>query len=265
MAINYWNEFFGEDSVAEATSKARHDAFVEFLVAKGMKPSSVSRVISVGKAAIRAAWENGEIDRLLPFKDVEVGEKEPRGRPMSVEEIRRLFAACKHEHLRRFLILLAGTGARPEALLELKWSQIENGCITLNPPGRKQTKKRRPTLKVCDTLSAMIETWREGEHVITWEDDPVSSVKTAWRSLRADAGFDKRVQPTSFRHTLGRWLRANSVPPYEVSAFLGHRLPGMTVTDIYAVADPLYMLASREAVDKLMRAILAPERESIAA
>jgi hypothetical protein len=37
---------------------------------------------------------------------------------------------------------------------------------------------------------------------------------------------------------------------------LGHRLPGVTVTDLYAVADPNYMLASRKALDVLLHAIL---------
>ena len=107
-------------------------------------------------------------------------------------------------------------------------------------------------------LYTLLEEWRDGEYVITWEGEPVASVKTAWRKLRTDAGLDARVQPTRCRHTLARRLRAHSVPRYEVSAFLGHRLGGMTITDIYAVADPAYMLASREAVEKLLQAVLAP-------
>ncbi|MDE1571213.1 hypothetical protein [Aquabacter sediminis] len=52
----------------------------------------------------------------------------------------------------------------------------------------------------------------------------------------------------------------SSVPPWEVAAFLGHRMPGLSVTEVYAHADPAYMAASREALQKLVRAILAPVR-----
>lgn len=51
------------------------------------------------------------------------------------------------------------------------------------------------------------------------------SVKTAWRTRRKDTGLDgKTVQPTSFRHTIARWMRSHSVSPWEVAAFLGHRM-----------------------------------------
>jgi integrase len=82
------------------------------------------------------------------------------------------------------------------------------------------------------------------------------SVKTAWRTRRKDTGLDgKTVQPTSFRHTIARWMRSHSVSPWEVAAFLGHRMPGYLITEVYAAADPLYMAASREALEKLVRAI----------
>ena len=268
MALAYWNEHFGASSVAEATTRASRDGFVAFLEAKGMKPSAVARVISVGKAALRAAWEHGEISSLPAFKNVEEGDKQPRGRPLTVEEVRALLQNATG-YMRTYIVLLAGTGARPEALLQLTWDRIDlkSGIITLNPSGRAQTKKRRPTIRVCEALRRYLERLKgetkpnETDAVVSGDGEALASVKTAWRTLRKNAGFGKDVQPTSFRHTVARWLRANSVPPWEVAAFLGHRMPGYNITEVYAHADPAYMAASREALEKLVRAILAPVRK----
>lgn len=266
MALAYWNEHFGDKSVAEATTRAARDGFVTFLEGKGMKPSAVARVISVGKAALRAAWEYGELTSLPPFKNVEEGDKQPRGRPLSIKEIRSL-----REHatgyMRAYVMLLAGTGARPEALLQLTWERIDldSGIITLNPPGRAQTKKRRPTVRVCEAMRIYLADLHTelkpnpSNALVSPNGEILGSVKTAWRTLRREAGLDdKAVQPTSFRHTIARWMRSHSVSPWEVAAFLGHRMPGYNVTEVYAHADPLYMAASREALEKLVCAILAP-------
>ena len=48
---------------------------------------------------------------------------------------------------------------------------------------------------------------------------------------------------------MARWLRKQSVPAWEVAAQLGHRRPGMTITEIYAPYDPAYLSASTKAID----------------
>jgi hypothetical protein len=47
-------------------------------------------------------------------------------------------------------------------------------------------------------------------------------------------------------------------PPQEVAALLGHGLPGYTVTELYAAADPSYMTATKAALDKLLLAVCLP-------
>ena len=63
------------------------------------------------------------------------------------------------EHVRVFLALAIGTAARPEAILQLNRFQcdLERGTINLNPPGRVQTKKRRPILPMPDWLRPWVE------------------------------------------------------------------------------------------------------------
>ena len=42
------------------------------------------------------------------------------------------------------------TAGRPEAILDLKWDQVDltGGVIHLNPTGRIQTNKQRPTVRI---------------------------------------------------------------------------------------------------------------------
>ena len=39
---------------------------------------------------------------------------------------------------------------------------------------------------------------------------------------------------------------------------MGHKLPGYTITEIYAGADPKHMVAIKAALNKLLRAVCVP-------
>ncbi|OYW82949.1 MAG: hypothetical protein B7Z22_13295 [Hyphomonas sp. 32-62-5] len=57
------------------------------------------------------------------------------------------------------------------------------------------------------------------------------------------------VQTYSFRHTIARWLRMQSVPAWEVAAQLGHKAPDYSTTEIYAPFDPAYLTKATDAID----------------
>ena len=175
-----------------------------------------------------------------------------------------MFSALKEPHLQRLFLLGLGTGARPDAVKALAWSQVdlEEGTIAFNPPGRTQNKKRRPKVPICATLAVLLGQWGalhgwEGP-VVRFKGKAVSSVKTSWRKARARAGLGEECNPYSLRHSVAKWLRSESVPPWEVAALLGHKLPGYSITEIYAAADPAHMKAAKAALDKLLRAVYVP-------
>jgi integrase len=78
-------------------------------------PGTVKRCFAIAKAAVQWAWNNGELDRPMPF--LAIPEGAGRERILSVAELARLWSADMPDHVRTFLALLIGTGARPEALL----------------------------------------------------------------------------------------------------------------------------------------------------
>jgi len=69
---------------------------------------------------------------------------------LEIEEVALLLENAEHHHLRMFILLLIGTLGRPQAIVELRFEQIdfERPIINLNPPSRSQTLKYRPLVKL---------------------------------------------------------------------------------------------------------------------
>ena len=153
----------------------------------------------------------------------------PRNRWLSAAEAQRLIAAAGPEHLRLFILLMLATGARPGAILELRWSQVDlaGSLVHLDPPGRPETGKGRATVPIADgALSAALARARqlaETDHVIEYAGAPVRSVKTGFRAAVRRAGLQPgEVTPYTLRHTAATWMAQRSTPLWEIAQVLGH-------------------------------------------
>jgi hypothetical protein len=257
IELRFWSEFFTTDMVADLTP-IRQEAFVEHLRGLGHSTGYISRILSTGRAAIRRAHKRGELLAAPFIADVETSEdrrvKEPRGRPVTIEEIAALFDAAEQEHVFIFLLLACCTLARPDAILDLTVFQRDRnaGTIDLNPAGRRQTKKFRPKILEAKTLTPWLDR-ATAEHFVAWHGRRLKSIKTAWRRLRAAAGLDERVTPYSIRHTMNRELKRLGVPREQRSGLLGHLPRGAArTTAIYEDDDPGYLRDAVEAIDGLM-------------
>ncbi|WP_242152707.1 tyrosine-type recombinase/integrase [Sphingomonas sp. BAUL-RG-20F-R05-02] len=115
----------------------------------------------------------------------------------TVEQVAALLDAAwaceQRHHIHMFVMVMLSTNARVEAVLELdKDTQVRDGRIYFNAPGRQQTKKRRSIVPVCPTLAPWLETHRG--RAIQWRKPctdpvtgaqgfnlvPVDSIKTAF-------------------------------------------------------------------------------------
>jgi integrase len=151
-----WSDFFCGATVAELTLQ-RQEAFVAALQAKGYRPSYVSRVLSVGRAALLRAWKRQELTSVPFIIDVarDLEEEAERFRDLSMGELSHLLAAAARvPHLLRFCMISLNTLARPDAALDFGPAQVDTKrrLIALNPNGRKQTKKYRPVVPISDPL-----------------------------------------------------------------------------------------------------------------
>jgi len=215
---------------------------------------TVKRVLGTLKAAVNWAWKNGELERPVPFLSVPDGE--PRERVLTIEEIARLWDAAEQPHLRMFILILLGTACRPKAALDLVRDQCDTTArvITLNPPGRAQTKKRRPVVPMPDFLLPWIIGTPSGP-LVAYRGRAVVKVAKAWRVAREAAGLDADVVPYAIRHTIATELRRRGVPEMELAGLLGHSMPNFRTTGRYAKYAPDYLSKAREAVDQIANEI----------
>lgn len=247
--IKHWEAFWGEAKLSEATVP-RQRQFHEWMRELGHSQTYISRIITTGRAAVNHAFKQGEISAVIPFVAIEKPKvSPPKGRPMSVEEVARLLKHSTPEVYRACLFLM-GTAARPGAILELHCSQIDmdSGTIALNPEGRDQNRKYRPTVKLPEFLRDYITMSGLTGYVVSGTEETVP-LTYPFKRTRAAAGLED-VTLYSFRHTMARWMRSQSVPPWEVSAQLGHVHGGFSMTERYAPFDPNYLSKAVEAIDE---------------
>src|SRR5690606_10789978 len=103
-------------------------------------------------AAIKYALESKRITRPVPV--ILPPEPDPRDRWLSRSEVAALLWASRTPQARLYmpLFILLGiyTGRRKEAILSLRWPQVdlERGRIDFEIRGRKRTKKRRGVVPI---------------------------------------------------------------------------------------------------------------------
>jgi integrase len=212
------------------------------------------RYMGVIEAAMNRAFQRGEIERPIPIL-VPAAVDGPGARPLAPGELGRFLAAAQGEHERRLALLLATTGARPQAILQLDWSRVMPGAVDYDVPGRRRTKKRRARAPLAPTVAKYLEERRSLGPVIQWNGRALKGHRMTIARIMARAGLDATAY--SVRKGSATWLAEQDVPEWEVGRFLAHRV-GSGTTERYAHHRPGYMRATREAIEALLREI-APD------
>lgn len=242
-------ELCGQLSVAEF-GLSEQKRFIDSMKADGASAGYIRRTLSVGKAALTWAWQHQLVTIVPNVKLPRDGE--PRERVLSLAEQRAIVDAATEEHLYRFVVLAFATWARPDAILELTRERcdMDRRLIELNPAGRPQTKKYRPTLPLVTGMRHVVESEPCGP-LVRWRGVAVADIKTGWRRLRKRAGLDAGVIPYLIRHTMATEARSAGAPPWEVEGWLGHKRPG--TSERYAKFAPNYLGATAAFVDTHLR------------
>jgi integrase len=254
LDLEKWKTFFGPVMVSDLT-KRRVKEFIQHLEEKGHSPGGINRVLSDGRAALNRAKREGELTSVPFIPSVPTGE--PKERAISLDQMAKIFDGVKSAHVFLFCLLAANTMARPEPLFELTRFQLdfESKLIKLNPEGRKQTKKYRPTVPMTDTLIPWLQKIKTS-HIVQYHGHRIFSVKKAFQRMAIEIdGLPERVTPYSIRHTMAKELRRRGVSPWEIQGMLGHKAAGFRTTEIYAKYDPSYLSTARVEIDAIMAEI----------
>jgi integrase len=140
-------------------------------------------------------------------------------------------------HLCRFLLLGVYTGSRPGAILRASWvrgpglSRIDtaNGVFHRHAEGARETNKRQPTVRLAPGLLSHLRRWERIDaaktppqvHAITFNGQPIASVKTAMASACSLAKLSGNVTAYTLRHTAGSWLVARGISSRKGADFIG--------------------------------------------
>jgi integrase len=280
-------DYFGSTEKISGITSERQRAFIRHQHGtRGHAPATISRTMSVLSAALGLAVKNGELataPRIIMAKTeiadiLAISDESLPARRLTVEELARFVDAIpeRSEHLFRYAVLALNTMGRPDAITDLSPGQWEPdiGVVRLNPPGRRQTKKRRPTLPVTDCLAGWLAIWdaQADRYVYTGAavdqqgrprgqgPRPIGNLKKSVRAAAVRAGLQgadewsdaATVTPYTFRRTMARMLRVKAVPAADISAMLGHDMPGSRMTEVYADFDPRELDRPRQAIDQIM-------------
>lgn len=258
ILLRYWEEFYGDAVVSDLRDVRRQEEFRDFLSAKGLAHNSVNRTLEGGRAALNRAYRRNVITSVPHIQCLGVDLQKPMGRPLTVDEIKLLYTHAA-DHIRLFLILMLGTGGRNEAVASLTWQQIdfENDLIQLNPTGRKQTSKRRPTVKLVPFVREVLEPMdKTTPAIVMFRGRTIAKPIIGVRKAVERAKLSRDVTSYSCRHTVARWLRKEGVAPWETAMQLGHKVGGYSMTERYASWSPEYLDKASVALDKLLRAAI---------
>lgn len=256
-SFKLWGAFYGDDVVTDL-KPGRQRAFKKWLEARGLSAGYVRRVIGDGKAALNYAWEEQEIDRVPFIKLPPVAGGYPHFARHA--QLVAFLNAPMPDYLFAYCMIRLNTGSRGDAARDLQPFMIDRGAglITLNPPGRQQTKKFRPIVPITEFLAAFIDRQPASAYLVNYQGRRLKGVRRAWHNARVAAGLPKWFTPRVLRHTVGTELRRRGVPGWDLSGQFGHKKgESAPMTENYAKFDPAYLASAKAAFDAWMRELAA--------
>ena len=272
VAIGHFKRHFGDVPLNALTFDAQAD-YVDARDELMIAPATISTELSTLRAAINWTMHGADPSLIPIIYDVNRGD-DSRKRWLTYDEAGRLLNACRSSHIRLFMTFVFYTAARPIAVLDLKWQQIDFDAdvIFFNPAGRVQTNKRRPTIRMRPELKAeLAEAYREAvekaerlkrpisEYVVEYGAYPVGSIRKAFRNTALEAGFED-VTPYTLRHTAATWMAQDGVDLWDIAGFLGTSMK--MVEKHYAHHHPDFQKRSATATAKAMK-IVKQKRPSL--
>lgn len=212
---------------------------------------TLRREFNVLRAALRAAWKNGDLERVPSFETPE--DSAPRSRYLTKVEARKLLDACDTLHIRVFISLAMFTGARRGSILALTWDRVDFTAnrIDFQEPGRIQTNKRRAIVPIIASLRKELEEaakFRRCAYVVEWNGKPVPyGLRHSFAKLCKRAGLDWQPTPHHFKHSVASWFAMEGVPIDQAADWLA--TDSKTLRKVYRKFDPSYLAGVGSALE----------------
>jgi integrase len=293
-AIHLINEFvrekIGPTAAVSAFSALRQKEFMHWCNDKyGHGAATIARNLSVVSAAIRYGRKqqivrdgfgnemeilllDGGPDVITQAKEVArltaLPDSSPRDWLPSFEEFGAFIDAIdvRQENLFRFVILALNFWARPETITDFRADRQVDwvfGVVDLNPPGRRQTKKHRPRIKLTDNLADWLQHWNSPAPMI-WNGQPVTTMKRTFKRHAIACGFPHFTAYT-IRHFMATYVRQEKPPvsKEQRDVWLGHE--DRRTAKWYEHRDPEFLEDARRATDSIIEQLQQHTKRAISA
>lgn len=263
-AIDALLSFWEGKNVASITKRSCRD----YAKARGVAPGTVRRELGTLTAALNfAAGEKMLRREQLPF--VELPEKpEGKDRWLTRNEAARLLNAARNAradvrlYLPLFILLGLYTGARKEAILTLKWPQIDLEKRRINfAKGARKTNKGRAHIPIPDRLMPFLRSaWKRRAsdigNVVHDKGKPIIDIGGAWDGESVQGSFGRAckraglvgITPHTLRHTCGTWMAQRGVDLWKIAGWLGQSYA--TTVELYAHHSPDFLEDAKKGADR---------------
>jgi integrase len=180
---------------------------------------------------------------------------EARDRWLTKPEAAALLRAALREprvrlHLPLFIILGLYSDQRKQAILLLRWSQVdlEAGRIDFNSPGARRSNKQRARQPIPRKLLGHLRRARKRGTdlglVVNENGHRLKDIKRGFASACTRARL-LEVKPHTLRHTCATWLMQRGVPLWEAAGYL--KMTQETLQRVYGHHHPDFLKGAAEA------------------
>ncbi len=196
---------------------------------KNLSDGTVRIELATLKAALNHDYKEG---RLLTVPYVWMpGPTQARERWLTIKEAAKLLKASRSldqakNHLPLFIIIGLYTGARKEAVLSLRWNQIDlSGQLINFKYGLKDGAKGRSVVPIPKKLLRELKKAKKRGtdigYVIHENQKRLKYIHRGFDLACEKAGLEG-VTPHTLRHTAASWMVQKGVPVNDVAKYLGH-------------------------------------------
>ena len=221
----------------------------DYKAARGklVQPGTIRKELSVLKAALNWAEREKWIDR-APHVEMPPTVP-PRERYLTHEEAERLIDASLG-HVRLFVLLGLHTAARSQAILELRWANVDLEGKRIDF-GVGWKIKKRAVVPINAILLPALETAKQAARspfVIEWAGDRVRNIYKAFMRAAVKAKVED-AHPHDLRRTAATWMAGEGIDMRKIAKYLGHT-NSATTEMVYAKFAPDYLEEAARALEK---------------
>ncbi len=258
-AVAALTQFWEGCTVADVTKQT----CARYVTTRKRSNGTSRRELGVLRAAINYGHDEGRLTRTVAVHLPQ--SPEPHERWLTRDEAAKLLRGALHEprvrlYLPLFILVALYTGARKEAILSLRWSQINLAAqrINYNSPDSRRTNKRRARIPIPSKLLPHLQRARQRGtdigFVINENGARLKDIKKGFASACRRAGLEG-VTPHTLRHTCATWLMQAGVNIWDASGYTGMTVE--TLQRVYAHHHPDYLRDPAQALSGRPRNVRA--------